>query len=121
MKNMNRFSKHEAVVAVVIPHVADRVDVDEEADAGDHQQHDQRKLVEIEAEVNLKLPERSQWRDRNNKEPDADENRSHPQRHGKGGAAENERDRRDRFLRRPPAKEAIDRRPCQGKNGMSQR
>ena len=34
-------------------HVADGVDVDEEADAGDDQQHDERELVEDEAEVDV--------------------------------------------------------------------
>ena len=34
--------RHEAVVTVVFPHVADRVDVNEEADAGDYEQHDER-------------------------------------------------------------------------------
>jgi hypothetical protein len=43
-------------------------------------------------------------------------NRGNQQRHEKRGAAEDERDRRDRFLRRAPAKEAIDGRPRQGKN-----
>ena len=42
-----------ARVAFFVAHVADGVDVDEEADAGDDQQHDQRKLVEDEAEVDV--------------------------------------------------------------------
>ena len=41
----------EAVVAGIVPHVADRVDVNEESDASDHQQHDQRKLIEIKSKI----------------------------------------------------------------------
>ncbi len=40
-------------VAFVVAHVADGVDVNQEADAGDDQQHDQRKLIEDEAEVDV--------------------------------------------------------------------
>ena len=42
-----------APVAVFMGHVADGVDVDEEAYAGDDQEHDQRELVEGEGEVDM--------------------------------------------------------------------
>ena len=42
-----------APVAFVVVHVADGVDVDEEADAGDDEQHDEGELVEDEAEVDV--------------------------------------------------------------------
>ena len=45
----------EAVEAAFLPHVADGINVDEEADAGDDQQHHQRKLVELEGEVDLEI------------------------------------------------------------------
>ena len=35
----------EAPEAVILPHVADRINVDEEADTGYHHQHDERKLI----------------------------------------------------------------------------
>ena len=41
----------EAAVALLVRHVADGVDVDQEADAGDDQQHDERELIEHEGEV----------------------------------------------------------------------
>src|SRR5438067_94542 len=42
--------REEPVVAGVLPHVADGIDVDEKANASNDQQHDQRKLVEVESE-----------------------------------------------------------------------
>ncbi len=41
----------EAPVALFVRHVADRVDVDEEADAGDDAEHDEREVVDGEGEV----------------------------------------------------------------------
>ena len=46
----------EAVEAAFLPHVADGINVNQETNAGDDQQHDQRKLVEIEGEVDLEIP-----------------------------------------------------------------
>ena len=43
----------EAVVAVIVRHVPDGVDVDQEADAGDHQDHDRAERVEQEAPIRL--------------------------------------------------------------------
>ena len=43
----------EAPVALFVAHVADRVDVDEEADAGDHGEHDQREVIDGEGEVGV--------------------------------------------------------------------
>ena len=43
----------EAPVAFFVRHVADRVDVDEEADAGDDAEHDEREVVDGEGEVDL--------------------------------------------------------------------
>ena len=43
-----------ARVAAIVVHVADGVDVDQEAHAGDDQQHDQRKLIEHKAEIDVK-------------------------------------------------------------------
>ncbi len=52
-QNQRQHEKHEqiqvaeeAVVAALFPHVADGINVNEKSDAGHHQQHDQRKLVE---------------------------------------------------------------------------
>ena len=45
----------EAVVAVVVRHVAGGVDVDQEADAGDHQDHHGAERVEQEAPVDEKV------------------------------------------------------------------
>ena len=42
-----------APVAFFLVHVTDGVDVNQETDAGDDQQHDQRELVENEAEVDV--------------------------------------------------------------------
>ncbi len=42
-----------ARVAGVVAHVADGVDVDEEADAGDDEKHDQRELVEDKGEIDV--------------------------------------------------------------------
>ena len=49
-----------ARVALFVGHVADGVDVDEEADAGDDEEHDERKLIEDEAEVDVERPMASQ-------------------------------------------------------------
>ena len=43
----------EAGVILLMFHVADRVDMDEKADAGDDQGHPERKMVESEAEVGI--------------------------------------------------------------------
>ena len=43
----------EAPVAFFMRHVADRVDVDEEADAGDDAEHDEGEVVDGEGEVDL--------------------------------------------------------------------
>ena len=48
----------EAPVALFVRHVADRVDVDQEADAGDDAQHDQREVVDGEGEVDLEAGDR---------------------------------------------------------------
>ncbi len=42
-----------ARVAGLVVHVADGINVDEEADAGDDQQHDQRELIEDKAEIDV--------------------------------------------------------------------
>ena len=42
-----------ARIALVVAHVADRVDVNQEADAGDDQEHHERKLIENETEVHV--------------------------------------------------------------------
>ncbi len=42
-----------APVAIFFAHVADGINVDQKTDAGDDQQHDQRELVENEAEVDM--------------------------------------------------------------------
>jgi hypothetical protein len=43
----------EAPVALFVRHVADGVDVDEEADAGDDAEHDEREVIDGEGEVDL--------------------------------------------------------------------
>ncbi len=43
----------EAPVALFVRHVADGVEMDEEADAGDHAEHDQGEVVDAEGEVDL--------------------------------------------------------------------
>ena len=43
----------EAPVAFFVRHVADRVDMDEEADAGDDAEHDEGEVVDGEGEVDL--------------------------------------------------------------------
>ena len=48
----------EAVVAGVAVHVALGVDEDQQAHAGDHQQHDRRQLVHLEADGHLEAPHR---------------------------------------------------------------
>ena len=56
----NRHEEHEQVhvreespVALVLVHVADGVDVDQETNAGDDQKHDQRKLIEHKTEIDV--------------------------------------------------------------------
>ena len=44
----------EAVVAVIVGHVADGVDVDQEADSGDHQDHHGAERIEQKAPIGLK-------------------------------------------------------------------
>ena len=51
----------EAPVAFFVRHVADRVDVDEEADAGDDAEHDQREVVDREGEVDLEAGDGDPW------------------------------------------------------------
>ena len=46
----------EAREAGIVVHVADGIDVNQEADAGDDQRHGDRKLVEQQRDVDLKLP-----------------------------------------------------------------
>src|SRR2546421_10133741 len=45
----------EAREAGVLPHVADRIDVDEEADAGDHQDHQGGERIDIEVEGDVEI------------------------------------------------------------------
>ena len=45
----------EAVETALVAHIADRVDVDQEADPGDHQHHDGRERIEQKTPVGLKL------------------------------------------------------------------
>ncbi len=108
---------HEAVVAVVIPHVADRINVDEEADAGDDQQHDERKLVEVEAEINLEVAGADPVREvkiiggGSGREAEGDEQRQRERR-----STEGESHRRDCFPGRVSSEEAIDCRSRQREN-----
>src|ERR1700690_2850194 len=44
----------ERPVALLVRHITDRVDVDEEADAGDDQQHDQRELIKRVCKIRVK-------------------------------------------------------------------
>ena len=41
----------EAIVAGIVPHVPDGVDVNQKADAGHDQQHDERKLIDVEGKI----------------------------------------------------------------------
>src|SRR5271165_5012031 len=43
----------ESPVTLFVSHVSDGVDMDEEADAGDHEQHDHGELVELQSEVGM--------------------------------------------------------------------
>src|SRR5438105_3036779 len=52
----------KAIVAALVLHVSDGVDVDEEADTSDHQDHHQRELVKIEAEISLESAGDNPWR-----------------------------------------------------------
>ena len=56
----------EAVVAALVRHVADGVDVDQEADAGDHQQHHRRERIEQHAPLRVEVapacPSPCAWR-----------------------------------------------------------
>ena len=40
----------EPIIAAFMRHVPDRINMNQEADAGDHQHHDHRELVKLEAE-----------------------------------------------------------------------
>ena len=51
----------EAPVALFVRHVADRVDVDEEADAGDDAEHDEREVVDGEGEVDVEAGDLNPW------------------------------------------------------------
>jgi hypothetical protein len=48
--------REEAVIALFVRHVTGRVDVDEQADKGDDEQHNDRELVHLKPEVDLKDP-----------------------------------------------------------------
>jgi hypothetical protein len=59
-EHQNQHEEHEEVqvgeeapVALLMRHVADGVDVDEEADAGDDSEHDEREVVDGESEVGV--------------------------------------------------------------------
>ena len=49
----------EAIVAGVVPHVPGRVDVDQETDAGDDEDHDGRERIQLKAHRNLEGRETS--------------------------------------------------------------
>ncbi len=51
----------EAPVALFVRHVADGVDVDEEADAGDDAEHDEGEVVDGEGEVDVEAGDRDPW------------------------------------------------------------
>ncbi len=51
----------EAPVAVFVRHVADGVEVDEEADAGDDGEHDQGEVIDGEGEVDLEAGDGDPW------------------------------------------------------------
>ena len=97
----------EAVVAGVVPHVADGVDVDQKSDSGDDQQHDQRKLIEIESEVGAEAAGANPVREeflvgkRQRREAQRD-----PQRHGKRRAAKEKRDRGHRLAAKTSSRES---------------
>ena len=48
----------EAVVAAFVRHVAGRIDVDQHADEGNHQQHHHGKLVHLQREIHAERPGR---------------------------------------------------------------
>ncbi len=50
-----------ARVAGLVAHIADGVDVDEEADSHDHQEHDRGKLIEDEGEIDVKGADGEPW------------------------------------------------------------
>src|SRR4029077_9079452 len=45
----------EAVVAALVGHVASRIDVDEPADAGDHQEHHDGELIDLQIEAGAEI------------------------------------------------------------------
>ena len=45
---------HEPVKTLVLPHISDGIDMNQEANASYHEQHHQRKLIEIKIEINAK-------------------------------------------------------------------
>ena len=86
----------EAVEPALLPHVADRINVDKKANAADHQQHNDGEMIEIKRKVCLKAAYANPGSERF-KVGRSQRNclRDDPQCHGKRRAAESERHRGD--------------------------
>ena len=62
-QHQHQHEKHEQVeigeksaIAGVVLHVADGIEMDEPADAGHHEQHDQRELIDLQSEIRAQAP-----------------------------------------------------------------
>ena len=123
-QHQRQHEKHEqvqiaekSIVAGVVPHVAHRVDVNQESDSRHHQQHHQRKLIEIESEIRAETPRANPVRQilmvgkRQRRKP-----QRNPQRHCESRPAKEQRDSRHSLARRLLAQKAVDRSPRQRQN-----
>ncbi len=108
----------EALVAVVVAHVAQRVDVDQEADARHDQRHDPAQRIQREAEIDMQGSEAQPRRDDVRQQPRLGRKRRQPQErhqrqherepHGAAG------DGPHRRFGQAPVQQAVRRRPQQG-------
>ncbi len=111
----------EAPVAVVVVHVAGRVDVDQAADAGDYQRHDHRQRIEPERDVEIQsadvepLPQVVEHEAVFRRQPEHPEKRAHREEERQDDdAASDETDRAlAEGLLQPRAGKKIDRRADQ--------
>src|SRR5208337_2699999 len=107
----------EPVIAGLLPHITDRVNVDEESDSSYNQQHHQRELIEIEREVRTEA---------SSTDPGCEillvgkcqrrKSQRNPQSHGESSAAEKQGDGSHGVARRFLPQKAVDRRARQGEN-----
>ena len=114
----------EAVVAVFVRHVPDGVNVDEEADAGDDQHHDERELVEVKPEIARKScrPEsRRALRGLQCRDSRPARSSQRARQHSRRCRGKEQGDGLDQRVREAAAEKSVDRRSDSGNTGISQR